>query len=397
MTKTISFLLFVILASTMAGCPSPDKIIRKKMPRLFTINFTLETGAEPSFIITDDFNRDGKMDLVVTNSGDNTLSYFKGKGDGTFKNQIIMRTGEDPICVVSSDFNNNGYLDLAVLNYRDQTITIYFNSRFGSFKKTNIILSPGKIPINMESGDFNRDGINDLAVTMRYHKVMIILGKGKGRFKSPIPVPVKGQPTAIVLGDYDKNEVVDIAVAIAGSGKTGVQILWGKGDGAFESSKVFKGGGQPLTLANIDVDNDGYGDLITSSNVLHSMTLVKNNGDKTFTALKDFASGSFPKFVAVADFTRDGKSDLAVSNATDDSITVSLGRGDGTFTYPPIAHVVDEYPQGIVTGDFDHDGLIDMAVTCRDKNLVNILIKRNIIDPKPDNPSQSIVVKEKTI
>jgi len=30
--------------------------------------------------------------------------------------------------------------------------------------------------------------------------------------------------------------------------------------------------------------------------------------------------------------------------------------------------------------------LIDMAVTCRDKNLVNILLKRNIVDPKPDNP-----------
>ena len=390
MKKNTSFLLLVFLGWTIAGCPSPDKIIKKKMPRLFTINFTLETGAEPSFMNAEDFNRDGKMDLVVTNSGDNTLSYFKGKGDGTFKDQIIMKTGEDPICVVASDFNNNGYLDLAVLNYRDQTILIYFNSRFGNFRKAKITLKPGKIPINMESGDFNRDGINDLAVTMRYHKVMILLGKGRGRFKSPVSVPVKGQPTAIVLGDYDKNKIIDIAVALAGSGKTGVQILWGKGDGTFESSKVFKGGGQPLTLANIDVDNDGYEDLVSSSNVLHSMTLVKNNRDKTFIALKDFASGSFPKFVAVADFTADGKPDLAVSNATDDSITVSLGRGDGTFTYPPIAHVVDEYPQGIVTGDFDHDGLIDMAVTCRDKNLVNILIKRNIVNPKPDNPARSI-------
>ena len=79
-----------------------------------------------------------------------------------------------------------------------------------------------------------------------------------------------------------------------------------------------------------------------------------------------------------------------MSNSTDDSITVSLGRGDGTFTWPPIAHVVDEHPQGIVVGDFDHDGLIDMAVTCRDKNLVNILLKRNIVDPKPDNPVQPV-------
>ena len=396
MNKKISFLFVVILAWSVAGCPSADKV-RKKMPRLFASNFAMETGAEPSFMIVEDFNRDGEKDLVVTNSGDNTLSYFKGKGDGTFKDQIIIRTGEDPICVTAVDFNNNGYLDLAVLNYRDQTISIFFNSRFGNFKKTKILLRPGKIPINMTSGDFNRDGINDLAVTMRYHKVMILFGKGKGRFKKPIPIVVKGQPTAIVTGDYDKNKILDIAVALAGSGKTGLQVLWGIGDGTFETSKIMKGGGQPLTLANIDVDNDGYDDLVTSSNVLHSMTLIRNNGNKTFTALKDFASGSFPKFVAVADFTGDGKSDLAVSNATDDLITVSLGRGDGTFTWPPIPHVVDEHPQGIVVGDFDNDGLIDMAVTCRDKNLVNILLKRNIVDPKPDNPAQLIEKTKQTL
>jgi hypothetical protein len=51
---------------------------------------------------------------------------------------------------------------------------------------------------------------------------------------------------------------------------------------------------------------------------------------------------------------------------------------------------VDEHPQGIVVSDFDHDGLIDLAITCRDKNVVNILLKRNIVDPKPDRPTQSI-------
>ena len=141
-------IFFVFLVWSITGCPSLDKV-RTKMPRLFTTSFTMQTGAEPSFMIAEDFNRDGEKDLVVTNSGDNTLSYFKGKGDGTFKDQIIIRTGEDPICVVTSDFNNNGYLDLAVLNYRDQTINIYFNSRFGNFKKTRITLRPGKIPINM--------------------------------------------------------------------------------------------------------------------------------------------------------------------------------------------------------------------------------------------------------
>ncbi|KMP12172.1 hypothetical protein UZ36_01750 [Candidatus Nitromaritima sp. SCGC AAA799-C22] len=393
MKKPVLAVLIVLVAWVFTACPQPKA--RKKMPRLFTIDFSMDTGAEPSFIVTRDFNLDGKLDLIVTNSGDNTLSFFKGNGDGTFRNQIVLKSGADPICVVAGYFNKDDYPDLAVLNYRDQNIQIYLNTQFGSFRNTGVFLRPGKIPINMTTGDFNKDGFFDLAVTLRYHKVMILMGKGKGHFYGPVKIPVKGQPTGIIVEDYNKDNNMDVAVALAGSGNTGVQILWGKGNGTFEPSKRFRGGGQPLTITNIDVEGDGYVDLVTSSNVLHAMTLLHNNGDKTFTTLKDFASGSFPKFAATADFTGDGYPDLAVSNSTDDFISVSLGKGDGTFTYPPIYHVVDEYPQGIATGDFNQDGLIDMAVTCRDKRLVDILIKRNIVDPKPNVPEKTPAEEKK--
>jgi hypothetical protein len=384
MKKSILSFFIFILFCVLVGCPKPK--VRKKIPPLFIIDSFLDTGADPSFIVTRDFNLDGRLDLVVTNSGDGTLSYFKGKGDGTFKDQIILKAGEDPICVVAGHFNKDEFPDLAVLNYRSQDIQIYLNTRFGSFRNTGVFLKPGKIPINVTTADFNKDGFFDLAVTLRFHKVMIHMGKGKGLFHSPVKISVKGQPTGIITGDYDKDNHTDVAVALAGSGNTGVQILWGKGNGTFEPSQRFKGGGQPLSIANLDVDADGYDDLVTSSNVLHALTLLRNNQDKTFTTLKDFASGSFPKFVAAADFTGDGYPDLAVSNSTDDLISVSIGNGNGTFTYPPIFHVVDEYPQGIVTGDFNQDGLIDMAITCRDKRLVDILLKKNMINPRPNVP-----------
>ena len=49
MKKNIYSFFFVVLAWSIAGCPDSGKI-RKKMPRLFTINFVMETGAEPSFM-----------------------------------------------------------------------------------------------------------------------------------------------------------------------------------------------------------------------------------------------------------------------------------------------------------------------------------------------------------
>ena len=51
----------------LLGCPPPQKA-SKKMPRIFALSYSMDTGKEPSFLITDDFNRDKIPDLVVVNS-----------------------------------------------------------------------------------------------------------------------------------------------------------------------------------------------------------------------------------------------------------------------------------------------------------------------------------------
>ena len=376
--------LFLTLLSVV-GCP-PASQSQKKMKPLFRISTVLDTGKEPSFLVTDDFDIDGNLDLVVLNSGEHTMSVYKGIGDGSFKDQVQYKTGADPICLAVADFNRDGFKDIAELNYQDQDIQIFLNTGRGGFKNTGKVFKPGKIPINLIAGDFNGDGSPDLAVSLRFHKVAILFGTGGGGFKDPETISVKGQPTGLVVGDYNHDKHIDVAVALAGSGNVGVEILWGDGKGKFEKSKVFKGGGQPLTVANVDANNDGYMDLVTSSNSLHAMTMLMNNKDKTFKTLQDFSAGEFPKFVAAEDFTGDGIVDLAVSNSTHDTVAVTMGRGDGTFVYPPIKHFVDEYPQGLVAGDFNKDGRMDVAVSNRDKNLLTVMLKKNTAQPRQFSP-----------
>jgi hypothetical protein len=64
----------------------------------------------------------------------------------------------------------------------------------------------------------------------------------------------------------------------------------------------------------------------------------------------------------MGDFNGDGIPDLAVTNRYDGSLSILLGNGDGTF---PVAQ---NFPAGseplfMATGDFNGDGLLDVAVT----------------------------------
>ena len=68
------------------------------------------TGLEPQALAVGDFNGDGKSDLVVINSTDNTISVLMGKPDGTFSPKVDYATGIRPVSVIVADFNGDGIL-----------------------------------------------------------------------------------------------------------------------------------------------------------------------------------------------------------------------------------------------------------------------------------------------
>jgi hypothetical protein len=230
------------------------------------------------------------------------------------------------------------------------------------------------------AGDFNRDGRRDLAVAhcssgdpycyQRPGRVSILLGNGDGGFAEPTSFPVGLAPSSVAVADFNGDSNPDVAVANIDS--QNVSILLGNGHGTFSGPNNFPAGSHPTEIAAGDFDHDGNRDLAVANyhravntNPVQSPTpnvsILLGNGDGAFQNPSKFVAGDHPTSVAIGDFNEDGVSDLALGNALSNNVSLLLGTGTGAFSVP-VNFDTGTGAYSAVVGDFDGDGHQDVAV-----------------------------------
>src|SRR5579872_2175 len=214
-------------------------------------------GLEPGIIATGDFNRDGHLDIVMTDPSG--VSILLGNGDGTFRTPISYSTGNLPVFVAVGDFNGDGNLDLAVSDAMANTISILLGNGDGTFQLP-ADYSSGPFPINIVVADFNRDGKPDLAVLDNLSNVSIYLGNGDGKFQPKVDYAGGTANSSLAAGDFNGDGIPDIAVSDSRCTPSGcpangsIHIFLGNGDGTFQSHLDFATGGSPISVAAGEFD-----------------------------------------------------------------------------------------------------------------------------------------------
>jgi FG-GAP-like repeat len=103
-------------------------------------------------------NNDGRLDFVLGNFSDASVTVLLGDGTGQAVLQGTYSVDPFPQQVAINDFNNDGNLDLATLN--QQSVSILLNDGPGSFRPAFTI--PVFRPVLLASADLNGDGSPDL-------------------------------------------------------------------------------------------------------------------------------------------------------------------------------------------------------------------------------------------
>ncbi|CAF4117745.1 unnamed protein product, partial [Adineta steineri] len=247
---TISFIIPCVAVGDLNSDGNIDIVIaysfRCKIGILFGYgngNFTFETTlwmenrtCVPSVLIAD-FNRDGKQDIAISLDVENQVAVMLGYGNGSFDVPMMFSTGiySFPSTIVANDFNGDGYLDIVVTNTGNHNIGVLLGKGNGDFQAQITSTTKVTFPPSLFSvGDFNGDGQLDIVTIITGdvtgmlpagNVVTVLLGYDNGRFGEPITVQTGDvYPMSVNVGDFNSDGRMDIVVT--GGFGFGVGILF---------------------------------------------------------------------------------------------------------------------------------------------------------------------------
>ncbi len=313
----------------------------------FTAGPILSLSSPPTAMITGDFNGDGLPDIAVASTaglGQNSTSVtvFLNTGAGTFGvGQITtVETGAtigETVGLAAADFNRDGHLDLAVTDYTDENVSILSGNGNGTFASPVTYNLDGH-PTAITSADFNNDTYPDLAITTTFtdnstgtavttNNVDVLLGSSTGFSAGPeISLSTSGIPADITSANLTGVTTPGLIVGDSGGGGT----LLTNTAGTFATSAVATLAAGSTAIATTDFDLDGNTDFVSSdggsatSTSTDSVTVVQGAGNGSIGNTYQFSVGAHPADVVVADFNNDGKPDIATANELGGTVSILL-------------------------------------------------------------------------
>jgi hypothetical protein len=297
----------------------------------------IKLGSSARKVALGDVNLDQKLDIMVAQHDSYEVVVLMGDGLGGFKpassSPLIAATGPRAHThdIAVADLNDDRKLDILTTNSNDNTVSVLMGDGRGSFAPAaGSPFKAGRHPYDVvATADVNGDGKLDLVTpNLRGNAVMVMLGDGKGGFSEnpAAPFPVQTRPGYVAVGDLNGDRKPDIAVTH--DDYPIVAVLLGDGRGGFTPTpeSPVRPAVAVWGVAIGDVNGDGMNDLVCGSQQDDRVTVLLGDGKGRFTESTAPAprAGQLSNYVALADFNKDSRLDIVATSYGSGEVTVFL-------------------------------------------------------------------------
>lgn len=362
---------------------------------------TFATGSAPYSVTVADLNNDGRPDLVVADTGGSTVSVLvnltvPGSMTAAFASQQTFATGGTPHAVTAADINNDGKIDLVVTNSNNNTVSVLLNTTAPGATTVGFdapqSFTTGTEPDSVITGDINGDNLPDLIVanagdnTVSVYLNTTAPGAGTASFTSQQSIPTGTDPEAVTVADVNGDGRQDVIVANASDNTVSVlenATPAGSTTASFAAQHAYATGTDPIFVTAADLNSDGKTDLVAADWGGNSVSILVNITSASaavlnFASQRAFATGSLPDSVVQADINEDGKPDVIIANKGGAAVSVLLNDTVPGSTTPELAAAQDFsvglLPTSVKIADMNGDGMPDLVVANYGDDTVSVLL-----------------------
>ena len=319
-------------------------------------DYTFDAGDGPSSVAVADFNSDSHPDLAVADKNSGKVSVLLGQAEPqgvavSFRARTEVAVGSEPNSVSVGYFDGNSSPDLVVANTGSDSVSVLLGNGSGGFNPASKpTYAAGFRPSSVAVGDFDGDNrADDFAVASApFDDVWVRRGKNDGTFDDGNTYGVGGEhssPSSVAVGDLNGDSFDDLAVA--NSGSNNVAVLMGAPGGYFARATTYAAGAGPHGVAVGDFDNDDDQDLAVANEGSNDVSVLLNNRAPTAAADSYATAQDKPLDVAAPGVLGNDKDPEATGYWGGDELTAAVAAGpehgtltfntNGSFHYDPAA------------------------------------------------------------